>query len=109
MSLPNSKLTSGGSSAKISIYLPNIMNKNECKFYDLSPSILLKRRGLLRGSLSSDPKAARSCTLKKIESWGAWVARSTKHMILDFRSGHDLTVCEFEPHIRLCADRAEPA
>ena len=22
----------------------------------------------------------------------------------DFGSGHDLVVCEFEPHVRLCAD-----
>ena len=27
----------------------------------------------------------------------------------DFGSGHDLTVCEFEPHIKLCADSMEPA
>ena len=26
----------------------------------------------------------------------------------DFGSGHDLTVCEFEPHVRLCADSSEP-
>ena len=27
----------------------------------------------------------------------------------DFSSGHDLPVCEFKPHIRCCADRAQPA
>ena len=26
----------------------------------------------------------------------------------DFGSGHDLTVWDFEPHIRLCADSSEP-
>ena len=26
----------------------------------------------------------------------------------DFGSGHDLTVCEFEPHVGLCADSSEP-
>ena len=26
----------------------------------------------------------------------------------DFGSGHDLTVCGFEPHVRLCADSSEP-
>ena len=26
----------------------------------------------------------------------------------DFGSGHDLAVCEFEPHVQLCADRSEP-
>ena len=29
--------------------------------------------------------------------------------VLDFGSGHDLTVGGFEPHIRLSADSAEPA
>ena len=26
----------------------------------------------------------------------------------DFSSGHDLTVCEFEPCVRLCVDSSEP-
>ena len=26
----------------------------------------------------------------------------------NFGSGHDLSVCEFEPHIRLCDDSSEP-
>ena len=41
--------------------------------------------------------------------WGAWVAQSVEHPTLDFGSGHDLTVHEFEPCIELCADSAEPA
>ena len=40
---------------------------------------------------------------------GAWVAQSVKRLTLGFSSGRDLTVCEFEPHIGLCADSAEPA
>ena len=32
-----------------------------------------------------------------------------KQPTLDFSPGHELTICEFEPHIGLCADRAEPA
>ena len=28
---------------------------------------------------------------------------------LGFSSGHDLTVCGFKPHVRLCADGVEPA
>ena len=40
---------------------------------------------------------------------GAWVAQSVKHLILDFGSGHDLTVCGFEPHVRLCTVSTEPA
>ena len=31
---------------------------------------------------------------------GGWVS--------DFGSGHDLTVGEFEPHVRFCADSSEP-
>ena len=27
---------------------------------------------------------------------------------MSFSSGHDLTVCEFEHHVGLCADSAEP-
>ena len=37
------------------------------------------------------------------------MAQSVKHPTPDFGSGHDLTVREFEPHIGLCADSAEPA
>ena len=37
------------------------------------------------------------------------MAQSIKHLILDFGLGHDLTVLEFEPCIRLCADSEEPA
>ena len=37
-----------------------------------------------------------------------WVTQSVEHPILDFGSGRDLTVREFEPHTGLCADRTEP-
>ena len=40
---------------------------------------------------------------------GAWVAQSVKHLTLGFSSGHDLAVCEFEPHIGLSAGSTEPA
>ena len=40
---------------------------------------------------------------------GPWLVQSVKHPTLDFDSGHDLTVCEFEPGVGLCADSAEPA
>ena len=39
---------------------------------------------------------------------GPWGAQSVKHLTLDFSSGHDVTVHEFEPHV-LCADGVEPA
>ena len=40
---------------------------------------------------------------------GAWMAQTVKQPTLGLGSGRDLTVHEFEPHIRLCADSAEPA
>ena len=40
---------------------------------------------------------------------GAQVAQSMKRPALDFGSGLDLTVREFEPHVGLCADDVEPA
>ena len=40
---------------------------------------------------------------------GVRVAQPVKCPSLDFSSGHELTVCEFEHHVRLCADREEPA
>ena len=40
---------------------------------------------------------------------GARVAQWVKHPTLDFSSGHDLTVCESEPHTGPCADGTEPA
>ena len=45
----------------------------------------------------------------KRDGRGTWVAQSVKHLTLDFGSGHDLVVHEFEPLIRLCADGEEPA
>ena len=32
-----------------------------------------------------------------------------KRLTLDFSSGHDLNVCEFEPLVGVYADSAEPA
>ena len=37
------------------------------------------------------------------------MAQLVKCLTLDLRSGHDLTVCEIEPHMGLCADVTEPA
>ena len=37
------------------------------------------------------------------------MAQSVKWLTLDFGSGHDLTVHEFESHIGLCSDSVEPA
>ena len=40
---------------------------------------------------------------------GIWVASSDEGPALEFGPGHDLTVHEREPHIRLCADSMELA
>ena len=40
---------------------------------------------------------------------GAWVAQLVKHCTVGLGSGHDLTVCEFEPCMGLCAEGMEPA
>ena len=42
-------------------------------------------------------------------SWGTGVAQSVKSPTLDFGSGHDLMVREFEPRIGLGTDSTEPA
>ena len=39
---------------------------------------------------------------------GSWVAQLVKGPTLDFGSGHDLTVCEIEPHVGLCSVSTEP-
>ena len=46
---------------------------------------------------------------KRSQLWGTWAAQSVKHPTLDSGSGHDVTVCEIGPHVRLCADSVEPA
>ena len=40
---------------------------------------------------------------------GAWMALSVELPTLDFGSGHDLTLCEFELHVGLHDDSAELA
>ena len=38
-----------------------------------------------------------------------WVAQVVKCPPLEFGSGHDFTVHQYKPHLRLCADNVEPA
>ena len=45
---------------------------------------------------------------QKIKNRGTCLAQSVEHMSLDFGSGHDLVVREFESCIGLWADSAEP-
>ena len=47
--------------------------------------------------------------ISEVEVRGAWVAQSVKCLTLDFGSGRDLAVREFEPHVGICADSIEPA
>ena len=47
--------------------------------------------------------------LIKMKTWGSWMAQLVKQMTLDFSSGHDLLVQEFEPRVRLHANSVEPA
>ena len=47
--------------------------------------------------------------LKSWLSWGAWIAQLVRHPTIDFSSGHELTVREFQPHVGLCADSVESA
>ena len=42
-------------------------------------------------------------------TWGTWVVQSVEHLSLGFDSGHDLMFRGSEPHVRPCADSAEPA
>ena len=42
--------------------------------------------------------------MENILGLSGWLSR----LNIDFSSGHDLEVCEFEPHIGLCADSSEP-
>ena len=39
--------------------------------------------------------------------WGTWVAQRVTRLTLDFGSGHNLTVPDFEPRVRLCTDSVE--
>ena len=55
------------------------------------------------------PTSPHSIYIEHDDVQGAWIAESVKHLTLDFGSAHDLMVCEFEPHIGLCADNVEPA
>ena len=51
-----------------------------------------------------EKKPGKPIQTKKFLSQGAWVAQLVEHLTLDFGSGHDLMVHEFEPCVRLCAD-----
>ena len=41
------------------------------------------------------------------KNWGGHMGGSVGE-VANFGSGHNLTVCEFEPHVRLCADSSQP-
>ena len=49
-----------------------------------------------------------STGVRKINSWGTWVALMVKRPALDFNSGHHFPVRGFEPHVGLCLHGTEP-
>ena len=51
---------------------------------------------------------SRRINFKMVWGWGTWVAQLAERPTLDFGSGHDLTVPEIEPFVRLQADSTEP-
>ena len=64
------------------------------------------------GSLDAGARSSSSNggdLFKLYKNRGAWAAQSIPRATRDFGSGHDLTVCEFEPRVGLCAEGAEPA
>ena len=48
-------------------------------------------------------------TTFKISTEGSWVVQSVKWPTLDLGLGHELTVHEVKPQVRVCTDSAEPA
>ena len=75
-----------------------------CMLANLTISYILKKKAFSL-SLCPSPICTHSVSLskKKGNSWGAWVAQSVKHLTVDFASGHDFTVCELKPCIRIHA------
>ena len=48
-------------------------------------------------------------TVLKKCPWDTWVAQWVKCPTLDLGSGHELTVGQIEPWVKLCTDSVEPA
>ena len=48
-------------------------------------------------------------SFKKLMLGASGWPQSVKHLTLGFRSGHDLTVCEFKPSVGLHTDNSKPA
>ena len=65
--------------------------------------------GILSLHFLSAPPQLMLLLCQKINLRGPWVAQSVKCPTIDFGSGHDLTVHEFEHHTGLHSDSAEPA
>ena len=53
------------------------------------------------------PEKAKFCL--RLQHQDTRVAQSVKRLTLDLSSGHDLTVREFNPRLRLCTASVEPA
>ena len=72
------------------------------------PSTIVVGCGGTHWAVRATPSQQWHTVLVRNLSGGAWVAQF-KRPALDFGSGHDLTVCEFEPCVEFCADSMEPA
>ena len=64
-----------------------------------APSLGFGLAGFMEGGCNSHQKRV----------LGTWGTQQVGPPTLDFSSGHDLAVQGIQPHIRLCADRAESA
>ena len=60
-------------------------------------------------ALSLSVSKINKCLKKKKSSRDAWVVQSVKCLTLDFSSGHDLAVLEFELRVGLLGGSVEPA
>ena len=84
------------------------------------PADLVTGEDLLPGSEAGFAPSAHGDRKGKGAPWGlchkgtdprapGWLSWLSVHPTPGFGSGHDLEVCEFEPHIGLCANSTEPA
>ena len=74
--------------------IAQVIGQKECREQEVCASA--GGKGGVWGLRNCDPRCA-------------WAAQSVKHPTCDFSSRHDVVVCEFEPHVRLCAGHMEPA
>ena len=84
------------------------LHPQPCSSSGAFPMVLTPNSAALQ-PLQLLPSPSPALVLRRQKPRGAWVAQSVEHPTVDLGSGHDLTACGFEPHIRLCVDSMEPA